>query len=95
MPQPSEYDNPAYNTVHRVYNQGHMAPFDNPGYDPPLKAYNDICTITSHYHTLFMKWFEDECSSLYDFAAWAVGMPEQTKFTASGSAVIVVNAGAG
>ncbi|KAG8922732.1 hypothetical protein FRC00_007102 [Tulasnella sp. 408] len=95
MPTASEYDQPVSGNVQRVYNQGRIDPYDNAVYDPPLKAFNDLCTITSHYNTRLLKFIEDKSSRAYNLAAWAIGMPRQMEFDIHKSAVIVMNAGAG
>ncbi|KAG8891256.1 hypothetical protein FRC01_014801, partial [Tulasnella sp. 417] len=95
MPKVSEYDRPVSSNVQRVYNQGRVDPYDNADNDPPFKAFNDLCTITSYYNTRLLKLIEDKSSRVYDLAAWAIGMPQQTEFDVQKSAVIVMNAGAG
>lgn len=94
-----------YTTNYRIYHPINVrrAQRTNPGTIPHAdtdgevgrQAFNDLALIASRVHIRLSQFIEDKYVKLWEFGAWAAGMPAQAVVRPEKNALIIMNAGEG
>lgn len=58
-------------------------------------AFDDLTTITTAGHAKLTRAIQERYLRLYDWGAWAIGMPRLEEIQPSKAAIVIMNAGGG